>query len=186
MRHQTFLISAFPQGKFGRRVGSKYANKPADSNFPLSVTMHFNEVDGLMLQFSNRPLGEHQLSLLCSIGAQLIASVMVTHKSWSVCFPHHFFFPSACLCCKWAFFFQWKAVKPDRNNVVLRLNGWKHKLSAVTDCQTMIELQDEWNGLNFVEWSECVCVHTFETVELFFNEWWPVSLYIYIYCICTH
>lgn len=80
MRHQTFLKSAFPQGKFGRLLGSKYANKPADSNFPLSVIMHFNEVDGLMLHFSNRPLGDHRLSLLCFISAQLIASVVVTHK----------------------------------------------------------------------------------------------------------
>lgn len=68
------LISAFPKGKFGSRGVSQHANKPADSNFPLSVTMHINEVDGLMPHFSNGPLGEHWLSLLCSDGTQLIAS----------------------------------------------------------------------------------------------------------------
>lgn len=77
--------------------------KPADSNFPLSVTVHFNEVDGLMPHFGNGLLGEHQLSLFCSISAQLIASVMVTQESRSRLFPHHFS-PFKRLCRKWPFF----------------------------------------------------------------------------------
>lgn len=63
--------------------------------------MHINEVDGLMPHFSNRPLGEHWLSLSCSSGAQLIASEVVDQIS----------FPRECLCCKWPFLSQWKAVK---------------------------------------------------------------------------
>lgn len=122
MRHQTFLISAFPKGKFGRLLGSKCANKPADSNFPLSVIMHFNEVDGLMLHFSNRPLGDHQLSLLCFISAQLIASVLVTHKIalLSTSIFHLLVFmangppPPQSLC---------KMGKLNRNHLNLRLNG---------------------------------------------------------------
>lgn len=90
MRCPTFLISAFPQGKFGRLLGSKCANKPADSHFPLLVIMHFNEVDGLMLRLANRPLRDRPLSLLCFISAELIASVMVTHRVGSVCSPHPF------------------------------------------------------------------------------------------------
>lgn len=104
-----FLINAFPQGKFGRREGSKHANNPADSNFPLSVTVHFNEVDGLMPHFSNRPLGVHQLSLFCSISARLITSVMVTQSPGPSFF--HIIFPSKCLCCKWTFFPSGKQLK---------------------------------------------------------------------------
>lgn len=54
IRHQTFLIIAFPQGKLGSRGGTKHANQPAGSNFPLCVALHFN-VDGLMLRSGNRP-----------------------------------------------------------------------------------------------------------------------------------
>lgn len=152
------LISAFPQGKFGWREWSKHANKPADSNFPLSVTVHFNKVDGLMPHFSNNSFSEHRLSRSCLNSAHLTASVMVTQK---ICF--HIVFLSKCLCRK-CFFPLRKAVKAHRNNVDLRLNSRKHKrLSVVADHQTRIELQGEHlagqerASCCSVKWG-CVCV----------------------------
>lgn len=104
--------------------------------------MHINEVDGLMPHFSNRPLGEHWLSLSCSSGAQLIASEVMDQIS----------FPRECLCCKWPFLsLSGNQLKPHRNGAILR-EIVKHKLLRfVADClMMMIKLQGR--HLTGLEW----------------------------------
>lgn len=73
--------------------------KWTDSHFPALVTMHFNELDGLMCVRSNRPVGRQYWTLLYQCVAYHTSNGLP--PVLTPVFPH---FSIKCLCFNWLFF----------------------------------------------------------------------------------